>query len=144
MESFHPMPSLPASTDHDFRPFAANIPESAQHNRNFRTTLWTGRHLQMTLMCIPVCGEVGLEMHPHTDQFLRVEAGQALVRAGYTKEKQETLCCLHPGDGLFIPCGTWHNILNNGRCPLRLSSVYAPPQHPRGTVHPTKADADQA
>ena len=97
--------------------------------------------MQMTLMSIPPCGEIGAEMHPDTDQFIRVENGQALVRVGACREKPDFQCCLGAGDALFVPCGTWHNVLNAGNCPLKLSSIYAPPQHPRGTIHRTKADA---
>ena len=95
----------------------------------------------MTLMNIPHCGEIGAEMHPNTDQFIRVEEGQALVHMGGCKEKLELQRHLRAGDTIFIPGGTWHNVFNTGNCPLKLSSVYAPPQHPRGTVHRTKADA---
>lgn len=105
-------------TDHGRDPFVVNIPHAARQNRNFRTALWTGHHLQMTLMCIPVCGEIGVEMHPNTDQFIRVEGG------------------------VFVPCGAWHNILNTRNCPLTLSSIYAPPQHPKGTIHCAKVDAE--
>lgn len=128
-------------TDHGPEPFAVNIPCAARQNRNFRTAFWTGCHLQMTLMEIPPCGEIGLEMHADTDQCIRVEAGQALVRLGACKENLNFRRCLSAGDAIFVPGGTWHNILNMGPCPLKLSSIYAPPQHPRGTVHPTKQDA---
>ncbi|MEY8428319.1 cupin domain-containing protein [Lachnospiraceae bacterium 46-15] len=111
-------------------------------NSNFRTAFWTGCHLQMTLMCIPPCGEIGLEIHEDTDQFIRVEQGKAMVKMGKCKEQlnfQQTLCM---GDAVFIPAGTWHNIVNAGMHPLKVSSIYAPPNHPWGTIHQTKADAD--
>ena len=95
----------------------------------------------MTLMDIPVCSDIGPEMHPDTDQLIRVESGQATVHMGDCKENLDCIYCLHLGDAVFIPGGTWHNICNTGNCPLKLSSIYAPPQHPRGTVHCTKADA---
>ena len=128
-------------TDHGPAPFTANILGAAQKNQNFRTAFWTGNRLQMTLMNIPSCGEIGLEMHPDTDQFIRVESGQALVRMGFCKEKLDSQHCLKAGDGIFVPAGTWHNIHNIGACPLKLSSIYAPPQHPKGMVHHTKEDA---
>lgn len=96
----------------------------------------------MTLMCIPACGDIGVEMHPDTDQFIRVEGGEALVRIGSCRENLDICHHLGAGDGVFVPCGTWHNVLNTGNCPLMLSSIYAPPQHPKGTVHRTKADAE--
>lgn len=129
------------ATDHGPTPFTANIMCVAGQNQNFRTVFWTGNHLQMTLMNIPICGEIGLEMHSDTDQFIRVETGRALVCVGTCKERLELRYWLNAGDGIFVPAGTWHNICNTGDCPLRLSSIYAPPRHPKGTVHRTKADA---
>ena len=129
--------------DYGPAPYAANIPQMAMRNNNFRTAIWTGCHLQMTLMCIPPCGEIGLEMHEDTDQYIRVEQGKALVKIGTCKEQlsfQQTLCM---GDAVFIPAGSWHNIVNAGMHPLKVSSIYAPPNHPRGTIHQTKTDADK-
>ena len=93
-------------------------------------------------MCIPVRGEIGVEMHPDTDQFLRVEEGQGVVRMGRSRNQLDIQCRMNPGDAVFVPGGTWHNLFNTGNCPLKLSSFYAPPQHPKGTVHCTKADAE--
>lgn len=95
-------------------------------------------------MCIPVCSDIGEEMHSDTDQFIRVEAGQALVRMGSCRDQLDFHHRLGPGDAVFVPCGTWHNISNAGNYPLHLSSIYAPPQHPKGTIHRTKADAEAA
>lgn len=130
-------------TDHGPAPFAANILHAARQNQAFRTAFWTGCQLQMTLMCIPACGEIGLEMHPDTDQLIRVESGRALVRMGTCREDLDFQCCLNPGDAVFVPAGAWHNICNAGNGPLKLSSLYAPPHHPRGTVHCTRADAQE-
>lgn len=128
-------------TDHGPKPFVANITRVARQNQNFRTAFWTGNHIQMTLMSIPPCGEIGEEMHPDTDQFIRVEEGQGLVRMGNGRESLNFQCCIRTGDAIFVPCGTWHNVFNTGNCPLKLSSFYAPPQHPKGTIHRTKTDA---
>ena len=143
MEFQHPVGSNcdARGSDHGPAPFAANIVCEAGQNRNFRTAFWTGCHFQMTLMSIPVCGEIGVEMHPDTDQLIRVEAGYALVCMGDCRERLDFQRRLSTGDAVFVPGGTWHNILNAGNCPLKLSSIYAPPQHSRGTVHRTKADA---
>lgn len=128
-------------TDHGPKPFVMNIAREARQNQNFRTASWTGCHLQMTLMHIPVRGEIGVEAHMDADQFLRVEEGEALVRMGTCKEKLNFRRQLCVGDGVFVPGGTWHNVFNTGNCPLKLSSFYAPPQHPRGTIHCTESDA---
>ena len=128
-------------TDHGPEFFVGSVPAAAQCNQTFRTAFWTGQHLQMTLMCIPVCGEIGAEMHPDTDQVIRIEAGQALVQMGQEQDKMEVRRCLRAGEAVFVPGGTWHNISNNGPCPLKLSSIYGPPQHPWGTVHLSKEDA---
>jgi mannose-6-phosphate isomerase-like protein (cupin superfamily) len=120
--------------DYGPEPYVAEIGRLAAGNQNFREAIWTGTYLQMTLMSIPVCGEIGLEIHPDTDQLIRVEQGSAIVKMGNCKEYldiQRKICC---GDGVFVPAGIWHNIINAGRNPLKVSSVYAPPHHPRGTV----------
>ncbi|MGN0155765.1 MAG: cupin domain-containing protein [Lachnospiraceae bacterium] len=128
-------------TDHGPAPFVANIKCMAVQNRNFRTAIWTGRHLQMTIMCIPPYEDIGVEVHEETDQFVRIEQGNAIVKMGNCKCEFDFCQTMFEGDGVFIPAGTWHNIVNIGMVPLKVSSIYAPPNHPRGTIHPTKADA---
>jgi mannose-6-phosphate isomerase-like protein (cupin superfamily) len=125
-------------------PFIANIALSARENDAFRTAFWTGGRLQMTLMSIAPRGEIGFEMHPNVDQFIRVEQGRGRVIIGNNGMLPAAQQRISRDDGVFIPAGTWHNIINEGFRPLKLSSIYAPPQHPRGTVHPTKAAADRA
>lgn len=142
MEFHHPT-ECGCETDHGPKPYATNIMHTARQNHNFRTAFWSGCHLQMTLMCIPVCGDIGVEMHSDTDQFIRVEEGQAIVRMGTCKDKLDFHYRLGVGDAVFVPSGTWHNVSNTGNCPLKLSSLYAPPKHPRGTIHHTKADAEE-
>ena len=123
------------------RPFVTCLTREADQNCNFRTTLWTGEHLQVTLMCLKAGEDIGLEVHPATDQMLRVEEGCGIARLGGGKENPECTVKIRCGDAIMVPAGTWHNIVNTGNCPLKLSSVYAPPAHPRGTVHRTKAEA---
>lgn len=122
-------------------PYIIPVEECAVKNMDFRRAVWTGCRMQMTLMCIPPCGEVGVEMHEDTDQLIRVEQGAAMMKLGRGRccmERQSRLC---QGEAVFVPMGTWHNIVNVGDCPLKLSSVYAPPHHPAGTVHHTREDA---
>lgn len=125
---------------HGNHPYVTNIKQSATQNTNFRTAIWTGDYLQMTLMHIPVCEQVGLEIHKDMDQFIRVEQGNALVKMGECKKCMDFEQYIYPGDGIFIPADTWHNIINVGNCPLKLSSIYAPPHHPKGTVNRTKPE----
>jgi mannose-6-phosphate isomerase-like protein (cupin superfamily) len=86
--------------------------------------------------------EIGLEMHDHTDQFLRVEQGSAKVTMGPSKDQVADTHQLSDDDVVVIPGGTWHNVVNTGDDQLKVYSLYSPPEHPDGTVHPTKADAD--
>lgn len=129
---------LVALKDYGPNPFVINIDEATKRNRNYRTTLWTGNHLQLTLMSIPVRGDIGLEVHPAIDQFIRIEDGQGIVRMGSSKNNLNFNRRVADGFAIFIPAGTWHNVINTGNRPLKLYSIYAPPQHPHGTVHETK------
>lgn len=122
-------------------PFTVNIHDATNQNTNFRTALWTGNKLQLTLMSIPVGESIGLEVHPTVDQFIRIEDGEGVVKMGDTKDKLNYQKNINSDYALFIPAGKWHNIINTGNEPLKLYTIYAPPQHPRNTVHKTKADA---
>lgn len=123
-------------------PYAENIKHMAIHNNNFRTAIWTGCNLQMTLMSIPVCEDIGPEMHEDTDQFIRVEQGFAMAMFGRCKCHLDRSQRLRENDAILVPAGTWHNIINTGNTPLKLSSIYAPPNHPHGTINITKEDAE--
>jgi len=131
------------AADYGPNPFVTDIRKAALCNDAFRTALWTGAHLQLTLMCIPAGGDIGLEMHPDTDQFLRVEGGQGMVQMGDSKDRLYFRQPVYDDSAIFIPAGTWHNVTNTGNAPLKLYSIYAPPHHPWGTVHQTKADAEE-
>lgn len=130
--------------DYGPEPLVINIEEAAKENPNFRTALWTGAHLQVTLMSIEVGGEIGLEIHPNTDQFIRIEEGQGLVKMGDSKDNLNFQRRVYDDYAFIIPAGKWHNLINTGNTPIKLYSIYAPPQHPKGTVHATKAIADAA
>lgn len=131
-------------SDRGPEPFVFNIEQAAEQNRTFRTALWTGRCLQLTLMSIPEGGDIGAEIHRDTDQVFLIKAGQGIVRIGSCREKMNSQRRVGEGDAVFVPAGTWHNLINTGNCPLKLCSVYAPPNHPRGTVHCRKKDAERA
>lgn len=130
--------------DYGPEPFVVNIEEVTKNNNAFRTALWTGNHMQLTLMSIDVGSEIGLEIHPDVDQFLRIEEGQGLVKMGDRKDRLDIQERVHEDYAIIIPAGVWHNLINTGNRPLKLYSIYAPPQHPHGTVHRTKADAEAA
>ncbi|MBM6994521.1 cupin domain-containing protein [Paenibacillus sp. DXFW5] len=127
--------------DYGQQPLVLNINRAAKQNETFRTALWTGKHFQVTLMSIPVGEDIGLEVHPHTDQFVRIEEGQGVTQMGDTPEKLDFVQNVHDDDAVFVPAGKWHNITNTGTVPLKVYVIYAPPQHPFGTVHQTKKDA---
>lgn len=129
-------------TDYGPNPFVVNINSATLNNNTFRTALWTGDHLQLTLMSIPVGQDIGLEMHSNVDQFLRVEDGTGLVQMGNSKDSLYFRQPVYDDDAIFIPAGTWHNLTNTGNTPLKLYSIYAPPNHPKGTIHQTKAIAE--
>ncbi len=127
--------------DHGQKPFVININRAAKENNTYRTAIWTGKHLQVTLMSIDVGDDIGLEVHPDVDQFLRLEAGQGMVQMGTSREQLDFRARVSDDDAIMVPAGIWHNLINTGNQPLKLYSIYAPPEHPFGTVHRTKADA---
>lgn len=122
-------------------PYIVNVSCMARQNMDFRITPWTGKYSQMTLMSIPVCSDIGLEKHKDTDQMIRIEQGFGLVRIGKCEKQLDFERKVCQGDVIFVPAGTWHNVINIGKCPLKISSVYAPPHHPVHTVHHTKEDS---
>lgn len=128
--------------DYGPEPLVLNIDDYTLNNTNFRTTLWTGANLQVTLMSIPVNGEVGLELHNDLDQFLRIEEGVAEVFMGDTENELTYQRKAEEDDAIFVPAGKWHNIINKGDKPLKLYSIYAPQEHPHGTIHIDKAASD--
>lgn len=130
-----------ANVDNGPNPYVVNIEELTVANENFRTAAWTGAHLQMTLMTIKVGGEIGLEVHNDTDQFIRIEQGNAKVLMGDSKDSLDKEFLAEDDWAIFVPAGTWHNILNTGDKDLKVYSIYAPSHHPHSTVHATHEDA---
>lgn len=140
---YHPNRSGDELVDYGPLPIVFNMEEVTKHNTNFRTALWTGDHFQITLMSIPVGGEIGLEVHHYTDQFLRVEEGDGLVMMGANKDRLDFQVNVYDDYAFVVPAGTWHNLYNTGKCPLKLYSIYAPPAHSHGTIHETHQEAEQ-
>ncbi|WP_153395075.1 cupin domain-containing protein [Ornithinicoccus halotolerans] len=136
--------TAPPLRDEGPSPYVVDIERVTLANSTFRTALWTGSNLQLTVMSIAAGDEIGLESHPDRDQFLRVEAGRARVQMG--PEPDDLSFDQEVSDDwvVLVPAGSWHNVTNIGQEPLQLYSVYAPPEHPHGTVHATKAEADAA
>lgn len=130
--------------DLESKPCLLNIHNETVCNHNFRKEVWTGTHLQVTVMSIPVGGEIGLEMHDDLDQFIKVEGGCANVYTGKCKQSVKLVGKVNSDYAVVIPAGTWHNVINTCSCPLKVYSIYAPPQHPVGTIHQTKLDSDLA
>jgi len=113
-------------------------------NENFRTVVFTGTHSQLTLMSVPPGGEVGWEAHGHLDQFLRLEQGRARLDLGKSEDAVDESHEVEDDWAFIIPAGVWHNVVNVGEVEVKLYSIYSPPEHPDGTVHRTKAEADAA
>jgi len=130
--------------DYGAEPTVLDIDAYTTTNENFRTALWTGTHFQITLMSIAVGGEVGLEQHTTTDQFLRIEEGYAKVVMGDSQESLTFTQMAEKDYAIIVPAGKWHNIINTGDTPLKLYSIYSPVQHPFGTVHKTFEEAEEA
>jgi len=124
-------------------PLVTNIEQNTIENTNYRTTLWTGKNLQITLMSIEVGHDIGLEVHDTHDQFLRIEQGVAKVSMGPTQTELQVWQAVD-GDAVVVPSGVWHNLESVGDVPLKVYSIYAPPQHPHGTIHITKEDGEAA
>jgi mannose-6-phosphate isomerase-like protein (cupin superfamily) len=124
--------------------WVGNIEEATTRNTYFREVLFTGAAMQLVVMSLEPGEEIGVEMHDHRDQFLRVESGRATVTLGPSKDEVSERHRLEDDWAVVVPGGTWHNVVNDGDTALRLYSIYAPPEHPDRTVHETKADADAA
>ncbi len=120
------------------QPFNMNAWAEAKANTFFRQEKTTLTHCQVTLMSIPPGGEVGEETHHDVDQILTFVAGTGKAILDGVESPIE------PGSLYAIPMGTKHNFVNTGTEDMKIVSVYAPTEHPVGTVHKTKADADAA
>ncbi len=114
--------------------FIDDIEKLTEENDNFRKVLYTGKHMQLVLMTLQPGEEIGLEVHDGHDQFFRIEEGEGeVVINGVTTQVEDD-------DAVIVPAGAEHNVINTGDEPLRLYTIYSPPEHRDGVVHATKAD----
>jgi mannose-6-phosphate isomerase-like protein (cupin superfamily) len=118
-----------------------DIERATLDNTTFRTVLFTGAYMQLTVMRIAPGDDIGREKHHDRDQFLRIERGKARVELGRTENATDESHDVEDDWAIIVPAGVWHNVVNTGAEDLNLYSLYSPPEHPDGTVHATKADA---
>lgn len=120
--------------------FVGDIEKLTEKNKNFRQVLFTGKHTQLVVMCLKPGEEIGNEVHQKVDQFFRIEAGDAKFVFEGSEEH-----LVYDGDAVIVPAGTYHNVINaSKKKKLRLYTLYSPPNHPDGTIHKDKAEAEAA
>jgi mannose-6-phosphate isomerase-like protein (cupin superfamily) len=124
------------------QPRSFDIERATKGNTSYRSVAWSGRYLQVTLMSIPVGGDIGLEAHPETDQFLRLDAGNGRVQMGIAKDDLTYEQEVSNGWCVLVPAGTWHNITNIGAAPMQIYTIYAPAHHKADKVQATAAAAE--
>jgi mannose-6-phosphate isomerase-like protein (cupin superfamily) len=117
--------------------FVGDIEDQAEGNSDFRRVIYTGKNLQLVLMSLKPGEDIGEEVHKDRDQFFRIEKGKGEVLIDGKRSK------IKGDDAVLVPAGARHNIINTGEKPLRLYTLYGPPEHRDGTVHATKADAQR-
>lgn len=118
--------------------FVDDIEEKTVKSSDFRRVLYTGKNMQLVLMALKPGEEIGEEVHPDRDQFFRVEEGEGEVSIDGRQSK------IKSDVAIVVPAGARHNVKNTGDEPLKLYTLYAPPEHAEGTVHVTKSDAEAA
>ena len=123
------------------QPQSFDLEAATRGNANYRSVAWSGRHLQVTLMSIPVGHDIGLDMHADTDQFLRLDAGSGRVQMGASKDELTFEQEVSDGWCILVPAGTCHNVTNIGSEPMQVYAVYAPTHHKPGKIHKTASDA---
>lgn len=116
--------------------FVRNIEKATEDNTDFRRVLYTGKHLQLVLMALGPGEEIGEEVHDDHDQFFRIEAGNGVVVIDGRRQD------IKADDGIVVPAGARHNVINTGTVPFKLYTIYGPPDHRDGIVRATKADAE--
>lgn len=124
--------------------WVGNIEQMTLENTTFRTVVFTGAHTQLTMMRLAPGEDIGREVHPDRDQFLRLEQGTVRVELGRSEEAIEETHDVAADWAFIVPAGVWHNVVNTGDNEVKLYSLYSPPEHPDGTIHRTKRDAEEA
>ena len=122
-------------------PFVFNIEDYTKENETYRTVLWTGEYMQLTVMSILPGEDIGLEVHDDHDQFIRVEEGEGIVKMGDAEDNLSFEERIEDDFAIMIPAGKWHNVINDTDKPLKLYSIYAPREHKPNTVHKTRAES---
>lgn len=120
--------------------YFGSIEKQTLKNKYFRQVLFTGKHAQLVVMSLKAGEEIGNEVHQNVDQFFRIEKGKFKFVLDNGKETH----IASNGDAVDVPAGTWHNVINLSRAESKLYTIYSPPNHPDGTVHKTKKDAEKA
>jgi mannose-6-phosphate isomerase-like protein (cupin superfamily) len=115
--------------------YVADIEDKTENNNNFREVLFTGQHSQLVVMCLQPGEDIGMEVHNNLDQFFRFEEGKGKVVIDGAENEVED------GFAVVVPAGSEHNIINSGDKPLRLYTIYSPPNHPDGTIHKNREEA---
>jgi len=120
--------------------YVGPIERQTEENEYFRQVLFTGKYSQLVVMCLQAGEEIGEEVHSNVDQFFRIEEGEARFVFNGSEEH-----VVHDGDAVVVPAGTRHNVINTSKTgKLKLYTLYSPPNHPDGTVHKNKAEAEAA
>lgn len=115
--------------------FVGHIADLTVENRNFRHVLYTSAHLQLVVMSLKAGQDIGEEVHPGLDQFFRIEKGKGKIEIDGKSHK------IKAEDAIVVPAGARHNLINTGNKPMKLYTVYAPPNHLDQLVQATKSEA---
>lgn len=117
--------------------YVDDIERATLGNEDFRRVLYTGKNLQLVLMTLPPGCDIGEEVHEHRDQFFRIEEGEGVIRIDGVDNRVED------DFAVIVPAGARHNVINTGNAPLRLYTIYGPPEHKDGVIHRDKAQAER-
>ncbi len=120
--------------------YFGSIEKETLKNKYFRRVLYTGKHAQLVVMNLKPGEEIGNEVHENVDQFFRIEKGKLKFVLNNGTETHQA----REGDAVIVPAGTWHNVINKSKVKSKLYTIYSPPNHPDGTIHKTKKDAEKA